>query len=307
MTIRSGVKRVLERGAIVTGVARALSRRHVGHVLILAYHNIVPDGQTAAGDRSLHLPQRRFAEQLDQLIQTHTVISLADVLERRSPASQGPAVVITFDDAYRGAVTAGVAELRARNLPATIFVAPAYLGGHTFWWDVLAPSDGEGLAPHIREHALEEEEGEEANIMAWALRTQLPACTLPAHATGATIDELTAALTHPGITLGSHTWSHPNLAELTPAKLTRELQSPRQWLLEHFPKRTLPAISYPYGLANTQVWNAAQASGYEAGFMISGGWLNATSTNRYALPRLNIPAGVTADGFVLRTCGLINE
>lgn len=254
----------------------------------------------------MHLPQRAFAHQLDQLLRTHTIVSLDDVLHQPIKSSSRPTVVLTFDDAYRGAVTAGVHELRARNLPATIFVAPSYLGGHPFWWDTLAPVNGDGLPPEVREHALEKEEGEEANIMAWAQRTNTPTFEVPSHATAATESELASALTHPGITFGSHTWSHPNLSEISPAKLARELQSPLQWLRERFAERTLPVISYPYGLANPQVWNAARHGGYEAGFMIDGGWLTKSMENRYAMPRLNIPAGVTADGFTLRTCGLIN-
>jgi peptidoglycan/xylan/chitin deacetylase (PgdA/CDA1 family) len=299
------VKHVLERGAIVTGAARVARQRRLGDVLILAYHNIVPDGEPIAGDQSLHLPQRTFGWQLDQLIRTHTVVSLDDMLHQRSAPSNRPAVVITFDDAYRGTVTAGVHELHTRNLPATIFVPPAYLGGHTFWWDVLTPITDSSLAPHIRDHALEAEQGEEANILAWASRTKLPTSAMPWHATAASEAELAIALEHPGLTLGSHTWSHPNLVELTPAKLMRELQSSQQWLAEHFGTRTVPVISYPYGRADERVWHAARDAGYEAGVMIDGGWITHPIDQRYALPRLNIPAGVTSDGFVLRTSGLI--
>jgi peptidoglycan/xylan/chitin deacetylase (PgdA/CDA1 family) len=299
------MKHVLERGAIVTGATRVARQRHLGKVLILAYHNIVPDGEVVAGDRSLHLPQRTFGWQLDQLMQTHIVVSLDDVIQQRFTSSDRPVVVITFDDAYRGTVTAGVHELHVRNLPATIFVPPVYLGGHTFWWDVLTPVGEDALATHVRDHALEAEQGEEASILAWASRTKLPTSVMPWHATAASEAELVTALAYSGLTLGSHTWSHPNLVELAPAKLTRELESSRQWLVEHFGTRTISVISYPYGRADERVWNAARDAGYQAGVMIDGGWVANPAQQRYALPRLNIPAGVTADGFVLRTSGLV--
>jgi peptidoglycan/xylan/chitin deacetylase (PgdA/CDA1 family) len=301
--MRSGVKRVLERGAIVTGAARVARRRRAGSVLILAYHNIVPDGEVIAGDRSLHLPQGDFAWQLDQLMETHRIVSLAEALRAGGSASEQPAVVITFDDAYRGAVTAGVQELRVRDLPATIFVAPAYVGGHTFWWDVLTAENA--LAPAVRDHALEAEQGEEAGIMAWAGREKLAMSRPPLHATGASEAELATALTHPGIVLGSHTWGHPNLVQLTHEKLLGELQRSQQWLQEHFGARTIPVISYPYGRADDRVWHAAREAGYRAGVMIDGGWLTGTGGNRFGVPRLNVPAGVTRDGFVLRTSGLV--
>jgi peptidoglycan/xylan/chitin deacetylase (PgdA/CDA1 family) len=170
---------------------------------------------------------------------------------------------------------------------------------------VLTPATGDSLAPAVRDHALDGEQGDETRIMAWAKRTELPLADGPSHATGASETELATALAHPGITLGSHTWSHPNLAQLPHAVLMHELRSSQEWLQEHFGSRTLPVISYPYGRADDRVWNAARDAGYEAGMMIDGGWFTDPTRHRYAVPRLNIPAGVTPAGFVLRTSGLV--
>jgi hypothetical protein len=95
---------------------------------------------------------------------------------------------------------------------------------------------------------------------------------------------------------------------LEPDVLATELARPREWLTR-YGDRVVSAISYPYGCANAAVWQAAEHAGYAAGFMISGGWVDASiasePSSRYALPRLNVPANVSADGFALRAAGLI--
>jgi peptidoglycan/xylan/chitin deacetylase (PgdA/CDA1 family) len=106
------------------------------------------------------------------------------------------------------------------------------------------------------------------------------------------------------LTFGSHTWTHPNLTRLDATQLAHELTAPATWL-QQFEMRTIPVISYPYGRADESVWHAAEATGYHAGLMIDGGWATVAVSSRYAIPRLNIPAGVSNAGFILRTSGLI--
>jgi hypothetical protein len=94
------------------------------------------------------------------------------------------------------------------------------------------------------------------------------------------------------------------LTRATPAELTEELARPLAWLREQFPEHSLPAISYPYGLRSPSVETAARDSGYTMGFLVAGGWLPAHGADPFALPRLNVPAGMSADGLALRLSGL---
>ena len=305
MTLRSMVKGAMEHGALWSGVPRALRARRRGNVLVLAYHDIVPDGAEAMGDRSLHLPRAHFAAQLDALARTHDIIPLERAVAGHS--GERPAAVITFDNAYQGAVTAGIAELAARELPATIFVATAFVNGGDFWWDALTAPGAEAPPPALRVRALEECAGEDARVRAMAARERLVApSTPPAHARGASERELGAAAAVKGITLGSHTHGHPNLARLSGDALRAELELPLSWLRERF-SNVLPMLSYPYGLASPAVERAAASAGYTAGFRIDGGWLERGASNVFALPRLNIPSGLSAPGFALRAAGLIER
>ena len=305
--LRSAGKQLIETVLANTIAPRSRVRQHAG-ALILAYHNILPDGEVPVGDLSLHLPQRQFAMQLEALARTHDVVPLAEAVSRcaepeSSVRASRPCAAITFDDAYVGAVTAGVAELDRLNLPATIFVTPSFLEGGTFWWDVLADRNS-GLSPAFREEALTAAHGMNDEVRALAAARGHDSHAVPDHARGATRVQISDALARARVTLGSHTWSHPNLNSLAPAATLDELARSLRWL-EQFGDRAVSMISYPYGLADERVQQAAHDAGYLAGFMIAGGWAR-NIVNRFAIPRLNVPAGVSSNGFALRAAGLIS-
>src|SRR5207247_9118304 len=115
--------------------------------------------------------------------------------------------------------------------------------------------------------------------------------------------ELHAATRHPGITLASHTWTHPNLVQLPPAELEDELRRPLAWLRQRF-ERVIPWLSYPYGLASRAVEAAAAAAGYTAALVLEGGWCAPGRVRRYAVPRHGVPRDLSVNGFVLCTSWL---
>ena len=297
--MRRILKHAAESVLCATGFTHLARRRNRGRTIVLAYHNIVPHGQVASGDSSLHLSQSDFARQLDIISRTHEVVPLTE-LESHSRANR-PRVAITFDDAYQGAVVAGVEELCRRGLPATIFVAPGFIGGRSFWWDAVASNAG--LSAQVREQALETLAGQDAAIREWSAARGMPARTVAPHQTAATEAQLADAVVTGLISLGSHTWSHPNLTRIDPQQLNAELQRSLAWLRERF-DAVAPYISYPYGLCSAQVEHAARASGYTKGFLIAGGWIE--TYEAFSLPRLNIPSGISSRGFSLRTAGVLS-
>ena len=303
MTFRDELKATVERGFVSSGLPAVARRGRRRGLLILAYHNIIPDGVTIDGESSLHLPVARFAGQLDLLRKTHDVVPLDSVLGDRPATGRRPRAVITFDDAYRGAVTRGIEEVVKRGMPATIFVAPAFVGGRRFWWDVMTPAGASGLSESFRRQALEECRGADDVVRRWGERLGYRPTQLPDEWACASEDELRAAAAQPGITVASHSWSHPNLCRLGRAELEEELARPAAWLSERF-ESVLPILSYPYGLSSPAVERVAAAAGYRAGVVIDGGWVSHRPRNPFALPRLNVPAGLSQTGFLLRTAGL---
>ena len=69
--------------------------------LVLAFHNVIPDRSPAIGDQSLHLPLSSFRSLIDRLTDLCSPVRLGE------PTATGarPTFAVTFDDAYRGAVT----------------------------------------------------------------------------------------------------------------------------------------------------------------------------------------------------------
>jgi peptidoglycan/xylan/chitin deacetylase (PgdA/CDA1 family) len=277
-------------------------RRVQGKRLILAYHGIIPDGESPAGEPALFVTQRDFAMQLDVLAGEADVVALDRIDE---PDDGRPRVAITIDDAYRGAVNVGVRELAARKLPATIFVAPARLNNHVFWWDALLYGSGK-LDEKLRNHALHELGGEDERIRAWAARAGIPARDqLPPYAQSATRDELAAALRFNGLTFGSHTWSHPNLASLDTVDVATEVRRSREWLRAEFGERVIDWLAYPYGLESAQARAAVADSSYAGALCISGGWHRAADVSPFARPRFSIGSGLTVAGLRLRLQGAL--
>ncbi len=156
----------------------------------------------------------------------------------------------------------------------------------------------------MRERALGELGGLDAAIREWArgegLRTNGSE-----HALTATEDELRSALARPGITVASHTWSHPNLTRIGAPQLEEELLRPLEWLRARF-DRVIPWLSYPYGLSSDGVEMAVDSAGYRAAVLITGGWLvGQLEDQRFAVPRLNVASGLSLRGFRVRLAGLL--
>jgi peptidoglycan/xylan/chitin deacetylase (PgdA/CDA1 family) len=297
-------RKLAEAGLVWSGIPRWMARSRRGHSLVLAYHNIVPDDMSPAGDRSLHLPRAAFARQLDVLRSWCDVIPLADLLSE-TPRDSRPRVAITFDDAYRGALTLGAVELRARRLPATMFVAPGLLGSDGFWWDAV--SAPEGLSDAVRSHALGELRGDGEAIRRWVGASSGRVQAVAVWQRPGDESEVETWAREEIFTVGAHSWRHANLARLEPRDVEQELTRPLEWLRRRFSNKVVPWLTYPYGLTSLGVIAGAQVAGYEAALLVSGGWGGRRPVDRYRLPRLNIPAGLTTHGFRLRLAGIVGS
>jgi peptidoglycan/xylan/chitin deacetylase (PgdA/CDA1 family) len=182
-----------------------------------------------------------------------------------------------------------------------VFVAPGLLDQGMPWWDRLAAA---GAVPETLRNRCLEELGGEASRIESELSSAMADRRHP-WLSIASPEQLRHAALLPGLTFGSHTWSHPNLRRQSETALTEELRRPLDWLRAAFPAITRRWVAYPYGLFNAQVEEAARAAGYEAGFAVTGGW-SSRSDRPTALPRLNIPSGLSVEGFRARIAGLLN-
>lgn len=313
MALRAQVKRAMEKALAGLAVPALGAHLHRGKVAILSYHNVVPDADPPLGDASLHLPLSRFRAQLDSLVSRFQVVPLGALMHDSARVGSGPAapaanrhrirVAITFDDAYRGALKLGLPELASRGLPATVFVCPGLLGNDGFWWDRLA-DPASGVVPDpIRSHVLEGLGGRQEEVLGWAREQGVPLREMDGLYRPGNLQEVEEAAA--SCSLGSHSWSHVNLAAIPEGEARVEMERPLSWLRERGQKDP-SALSYPYGLSSEPVRKLAANLGYVAGFLVEGG-LTASrklAERPFLIPRLNVPRGLSLEGFVTRVSGV---
>lgn len=109
---------------------------------------------------------------------------------------------------------------------------------------------------------------------------------------------LTALSRKKGVTIGSHTETHPNLMLLPDEKVEYELRE-SQALLESLVGYPVRHLSYPNGMADKRIWKIAELCGYKTACMTKDG----SPSNRYGLRRVNIGWGSFAE-FSVRMSGM---
>lgn len=81
--------------------------------------------------------------------------------------------------------------------------------------------------------------------------------------------EEVVAVAAAGIEVGSHGWSHRDLAGLEPSELDREVRLSKR-VLEGVLDDRVTGFCYPYGSRSTMAESAVEAAGYEYGAAVSG-------------------------------------
>lgn len=112
--------------------------RHRSALTVLGLHRVLPesDPRRSGAMDSFTIEPGHFEELLSFLTAHYTVIGMGDVLdslEWRRPLP-GRALLITFDDGWADTYEYAAPALRARGLPAVVFVVGDRIGQrHAFW------------------------------------------------------------------------------------------------------------------------------------------------------------------------------
>ncbi len=182
---------------------------------VALYYHGIPDGRRA-----------EFAWQMDELLRCATPVAAGATC---APDAGGRLAMLTFDDGFRSFTERALPELRARGIPAALFVPAGYVGRAPEW---LA---GTGHA----------DEGE-AVLGAEEVR-RLP----------------------PGlVTVGSHTLTHARLSGLADGDVRRELVESRAWL-ERLLGRRVTLLSLPHGDFDARVLELAREAEYARVFTVT--------------------------------------
>jgi peptidoglycan/xylan/chitin deacetylase (PgdA/CDA1 family) len=161
---------------------------------------------------------------------SHCRVVALDELLGGPRRGDGPYVAITFDDGYADNRVHAMPLLAARGMTATFFVTAGFVERND---RVMAHLSGIWLTPVDR-----------LSPLAWS-----------------DVRELLGA----GMSIGSHTWSHRNLARLSSAEAEEELRRSREVLQERLEQPVL-SVAYPWGKLGRHVTAATFAAARRAGF-----------------------------------------
>lgn len=98
-----------------------------------------------------------------------------------------------------------------------------------------------------------------------------------------------------GVTIGSHTRTHPRLTDIDPARVAGELRGSKAALEELLGKR-VDFFAYPFGLYNDAVRNEVERAGYRAACSTRPGF-NRGNADRFLLRRIEVYGSDTLSMF----------
>ena len=110
-----------------------------GGCTMLIYHRV---GGGTPDERDLGVTA--FRAQMDALTR-HRVVSLDQALDELAAGDERQKVVITFDDGFADVADPALGILVERDLPFTLYLATAYVGGQMHWDGSTAKAPGPAL------------------------------------------------------------------------------------------------------------------------------------------------------------------
>ncbi len=325
------ISRRLASSAQVTGVLGALeSLAPVPGLVVLNYHRIGTTVGNPVDDATFSTTPEGFREQVVYLQQRYALPPVSDVVDGivRGRFDQ-PTALITFDDGYQDNYEFAFPVLRSLNVPACFFVMSGYLDQPSLpWWDRVAYS-----VKWTSQTVLQLEYPERLRIdLASTSRARATYNILRAYkrtraldrerffhdletATGVTVDESSLArglfmswdqarkMHDGGMTIGSHTATHPVLSSVDEETQRRELVNSRQRIADmigHAPDLLAYPVGGP-GAFTEATKRIAQAAGYRAAFTYFGGLNRTGHIDPFAVGRSGVSHAESFTQFRLKT------
>jgi peptidoglycan/xylan/chitin deacetylase (PgdA/CDA1 family) len=278
---------------------------------ILLYHRVAPVGRDPF---SLCVSPEHFGEQMNVARSIGTPVSIGNfTASHREGALQRNSIGVTFDDGYLDILENALPILERFEVPAVVYVVAGYLGRHP-WWDCLIDTiygpaklpDRMELGPASRRLAVDTSRrtrrevfdrvysyvlhsgaGERDGLVAAIgdLTGRPESGALPRLMSEGELRELSA---HPLITIGAHTVTHSNLADLSPEAQGSEIEDSIERLSSTIGS-PVTSFSYPFGMRSRDYTEASIAACKKAGLnhalAADPGVVNARS-DPFSLPRL---------------------
>jgi peptidoglycan/xylan/chitin deacetylase (PgdA/CDA1 family) len=312
-----GLKNIAAAAAAAAGLDRAARRgdRAGGRGLyVLAYHRVdEPDARPDLDPLLITATPRQFDAQMRALARDLHPVTVDEVLRALRDDAPLPrdAVLVTVDDGYRDfAEHAAPAALRHGVRPL-LFMPTAFVGGGLLWWDQLhriatqaggdavetpfgvfpvrTPGQRRELVERWRRRAKETPDGRREIEERYA-------ALQPAPGAGDALlgwDDL-RRLVAAGVSVASHTHTHPLVGQLSAAQVRDEVRTSRA-LLERELGAVPPVFAYPDGRAPRACGGEAEQvlreEGLQLAFTMREGRADLAGDPPLRLPRISVAAG----------------
>jgi peptidoglycan/xylan/chitin deacetylase (PgdA/CDA1 family) len=260
---RVAAKRGLKRLAGWASVLASPGGSSPATTTILMYHRIA---RCESGDQRLdawNVRPSTLERHLATLALEAEAVPLDELVDRLpgSANQRRPLVAVTFDDGFANACSAALPLLERYAIPATFFVATAYIGSAG-----PMPFDGWGRA---------------------SCRRTPPDCWR-----AATWSELERAVRTGLVTIGSHSHSHVVARNQTTGRLREEAERSREAIRAALGPGHGRSFAYPYGSTRLgdvppSYERAVRAAGYVVAVTTDLDVVTA-ATNRMRLPRIEV-------------------
>jgi len=266
-TARNALKRWMAR---IHGAGLILTRNHPR---ILMYHSIVADGSPYATlAPGKYVEQSVFERSMAYLRQHCQPLTLGELASRLAARQALPerAAVVTFDDGYANNLHRATPILQKYGIPATFFVTSGFVDGVAALWtdqvdryfvhheeasDKVAARMGVpcrwtatsrvAMAKAWKERMKELPRNDRQGVLTALIEPQMDSAATDAQAP-LSWKEVHSLAAQDGMTVASHTMTHPVLAHLNNEEAREEIVGGLQALLGHGVQAS-PDFAYPYG------------------------------------------------------------
>jgi peptidoglycan/xylan/chitin deacetylase (PgdA/CDA1 family) len=227
----------------------ALKKKPKATCVVLYYHTVSPDHRM------------RFRSQMDILLKHCVPVSTKGISNLRPSVRH---VAVTFDDGFRTVIENAIPELRARDIPVTIFVPPACLGKSPSW-------------PGVEED-------------------------LETHEIVADLHELRQLKESQLVSIQSHCLTHSDLCRLDAKDAKHEIIQSKT-LIEHGLKEKVESLSFPFGSFDSSHIEYARNAGYSRVFSTIPVRIRENDADRFVIGRVKVePTDWTVE-FYLKLLG----
>ena len=301
---------------VIQRLGRGTGRR----LYVLAYHRVDELDRNPRLDPSLiTATPAQFEAQIQFIAQRYHPVSAEEVLEtiERGALLPRDAVLVTVDDGYRDFQDVIFPIVRRHGIRPVLFVPTAYVGQGAFWWDQLfdalqqtcaqeistplgrlslrTPVEKRAALEHLRayikrSHVPFEQARRELQALC---ATMAPNLVSPERVT-LDWDEL-RALARSGVTIASHSHTHPILSGVPPDQARGEIRTSQRLIAREI-GHALPIFAFPDGnpaAFNPNVVSLLREEGFKLAWTMMEGCSRLELDDPLCLPRIAMEGKLT--------------